>query len=239
MKKILVPALLICMCLFTGCTKKYDSVKDYSKAMQEVRAKLGDYTIQTVLSSREMNLDCITYKKGDLWKTETSKNGGKNYSDGILYDGNEVYSYSKSQNFAMSMPFKQMMPKNEDGEKALNIVMKMINPTGILFYWDMEDIVKDDSTGWTFGKITKKNGFKCRMLNHKAGGQVCVNDKYGIAVYAKINTPKQGEVEYNVKKIENKTLTNTDVSLPAGIKKMSMTDLFKNMAKMAEENEEE
>ena len=232
MKKVLVPALLLCMCLFTGCAKKYDSIKDYAQAMQEVKTKLGDYTIETVISSKSLNMNCITYKIDNLWKTETSKNGGKDYSDGILYDGHEVYSYSKIQNVAMSMPFKQILEqKGEDNEKAIDVIIKMINPTGILFYWDLDDMVENGSNGWDFGKMTKKNNYKCRMLHHKSGGEVCVSDKYGIAVYAKINTPKQGEVEYNVKNISNKPLNVSDIGLPEGIKKMSMLDMLKNMTK--------
>ena len=235
MKKVLIPALLVCMCLFTGCTKKYDTVKDYSNAMKEVRANLGDYTIDAEISSSDMNINCRTYKKGDKWKTETSKNDGKTFNDGILYDGDEVYSYSKQQKFAMIIPFKQIMAKSgTDDKEALDVMMKMVNPTGILFYWDISESENSNNEIWTFGKITKKNNYKCRMLNNISGGQVCVSDKYGIAVYAKIHTPKQGEVEYNVKNISNKTIESSYLDLPEGVQKMSMADLFKNMAKMAE-----
>ena len=234
MKKFALSALLIGVFMFTGCTKNYKTFEEYSDAMEEVRDKLGDYTVETVISTPEADINCRTYKKGEKWKTETSKNNGKTYSDGILYDGKEVYSFSTVNKMAMSIPFKQMLSKEGANEDNIEMVMKVINPTGILFYWDLDDLGNKggDNNSISLGKITAKNDFKCRMISYKAGGEACISDKYGIAVYLKINTPEKGDIEYNVKTILNNSLNDSDLDLPEGVKKISMADLLQNMAKM-------
>ena len=233
MKKSLLFTLILCTCLFTGCTKNYKTVDEYSTAMKEVRNQLGDYTIEAKIMTDDGDVDCISYKKGDKWKTETSKNNGRVFNDGILYDGKEVYSYSKKHKMAMSIPFKQMLQKSGvNDNESLDMVMKIVNPTGILFYWDLDEIKGQDGSSWTFGKNIKKNNFPCRMLQHADGAEVCVSDKYGIAVYAKISTPQKGNTEFNVKTIKNTPILDSDLGLPKGVKKMSMSELFRSMAKM-------
>lgn len=233
MKKKIILTLMLCACLFTGCTKKYNTVDEYAKAMNEVRKNLGDYTIETIISTNNTENYSKSYLKNEKWKTEISKNNGKTFDDGILYDGKEVYSYSKSQKIAMSIPFRQMFSKlGADNKTAYETVMKMINPVGILFYWGSDELKCKDCSLWEFGRVTKKNNFKCRILRHKDGGEICVSDKYGIAVYAKISTPQKGESEFNVKKINNSYLSDVDLDLPSDVKQMSIADLFQDMANM-------
>ena len=49
MKKILLSLLIISVCLFTGCTKNYKTVSEYSDAMSAIKNKLGDYTIDATM----------------------------------------------------------------------------------------------------------------------------------------------------------------------------------------------
>ena len=234
MKRNLLFVIILSLCLVTGCTKHYKTVQAYSDDMSALRQKLGDYTIEAIITTDDADINIKSYMKGSKWKTETSKNNGKTFQEGILYDGNEVYSYSKKDNIAMSIPFKQMMKKEGvNDETKLALVMRMINPTGILYYWDVLEATGSLDNLCSFGKITKKNNFPCRMILYKYGGEVCVSDKYGIAVYLKTQTPKQGNVEYNVKSINTSPISDFDLGLPAGIRKMSMSDLFQNLANMS------
>lgn len=235
-KKFLCALLLLPLCLLTGCTKNYKTVSDYSADMLKVREKLGDYTIEADTSSGGQYMYLKSMIKGNLWKTEMSNDGGKSYANAMLYDGKEIYTYSKIQPIAVSIPLKQMIAKQVDnnGDDSPEKAMKWINPIGVALYWDLN--IKDNDIDKTFnlGKIVQKNGFDCRMVTYiSEDGEFCVSDKYGMAVYSKMTDKvKNQTIEINVKKIDNTPLSDSDVSLPAGIKKMSMEDLMKNMLNM-------
>lgn len=234
MKKNFLCLIILCLCLVTGCTKNYKTVQEYSDEMTALRKQLGDYTIEAVITTDDAETYVKSYIKDPKWKTETSKNNGKSYQDGILYDGKEVYSYSKKENLAMAIPFKQMIAKEKNVDaKTTDLVMKYINPTGFVYDWTTGATNLDNDL--KFGdKNVVKNEFKCRMILSKTDdSSICVSDKYGVAVYAKIKDPKKDSyIEFNVKKIENNPLTENDLNLPAGMKKFSMAQLFQNMANM-------
>lgn len=237
MKRLLLGILVILsLCFLTGCTKNYQTVADYSADMTQVRNKLGDYTIEANMVSGSRDMYYKSHIKGDLWKTEESGDNGQSYKNTMLYDGREVYTYSQEQPIAVSIPIKQMIAKQGQFKEGDNPdkAMKCVNPMGLLLYWDL--YVKDNDINQTFelGKIVKKNGFDCRMVTYISdNGEFCVSDKYGMAVYAKlINKVKNQMVEINVKKIDNTPISDSELMLPAGIKKVSMEALMKNMLKM-------
>lgn len=234
MKKNFLWLIILCMCIVTGCAKNYKTVQEYADEMSALRKQLGDYTIEAVITTEDAETYVKSYIKDPRWKTETSKNNGKSYQDGILYDGKEVYSYSKKENLAMAIPFKQMIEKKQKiDEKSTDMIMKYINPAGFIYDWTTGSTNLDDDL--EFGKKNEiKNNFKCRMILSKTDdSEACINDQYGIAVYAKIKDPKKGSyIEFNVKNVENNALTEDDLNLPAGIKKFSMAQLFQNMANM-------
>lgn len=235
MKKSLIIMLVACICLATGCTKNYKSVSEYADAMAQVRKNLRYYTIETVISNNSTDSYFRSYIKGDKWKTETSQNSGKTYDgNGVLYDGVEVYSYSSEQHMAVSIPFGKMLEKQGVKDKKItNMIMKYINPAGFVYDWTMED--KDLDKSLTFGKKNvKKNGFKCRMLQStNDDSEICVSDKYGIAVYAKLKDNKKGGyVEFNVNKVNNLNISDYDLELPAGVKKLSMATMLQDLSNM-------
>ena len=226
--------LLISVCLLTGCTKQYSSVSEYSTDMNKVRNKLGDYTIEATISSNDVNGYYKSFIKNNKWRAEGSKDNGNTYNTVILYDGNKVYAYEKNKNIAIDMPIKEMLKQsNVDNEKA-EFVMKFINPMGILIYWDLDNISGNIDGSWQIGTKSKKNGFDCRMISYKLSpsDEVCVSDKYGIAVYAKLTTKtKHGVMEINVKNIDNTPISEQEFELPSEMRVYSMMDLLKGMLK--------
>lgn len=232
MKKFCFVFILACMFMLTGCTKNYKTVSEYSADMTKVRQRLGDYTIEAVVTSRDADVYCKSRIKNNLWKTEVSHNGGKTYIEGILYDGSRLYSYSNQENIAMEIPLRQMFAKGGVKDaKMMDKTVKFMNPTGLVYNWDAIEATNIDKL-WTFGERTKKNNYNCRMLTLSRGGEACISDKYGVAVYLKVSTPKKGDVEINVKKISNNSISNHDLELSSGLKKVSMTELISNKAKM-------
>ncbi len=224
--------LLLLVCFLTGCSKHYNSITEYSEDMTKVRNKLGDYTIEASISSNDVNGYYKSVIKGNKWRVEESKDNGSTYNSVILYDGNKIYAYSKNQNIAIEMPIKEMLKQsNVDNEKT-ELIMKVINPVGILLHWDIDNINGNIDNAWQFGKNGKKNNFDCRMLSYNLnpGDEVCVSDKYGMAVYLKMATnTKHGIMEVNVKNIDNTPVSEQEVELPQGMRVMSMFDLFKGM----------
>lgn len=237
MKKLLLTSILLSVCLFTGCTKSYNTAEEYAADMQTVRSSLGNYTIEAQQSDGIKTYDMKSYFKDNKWKTENLSN--PNDVTGLLYNGEEVLSFSKANRIAMSIPFKKIFEgkNDEDSKMALDIMTKLTNPAGVLMYWDKLQSDKDNKTVWVVdNKLTTKNNFPCRMLTSENIGEMCISDKYGIAVYSKLNieTPKGSgkyrAVETNVKTISNEPIDSSKLNLPEGVKKISMEEIFKNIA---------
>ena len=233
-KKILCALLLLPLCLLTGCTKNYKTVSEYSSDMTDVRDKLGDYTIEANITAKKGEGYYKSRIKGDLWKTEESKDNGQTYMNTILYDGTNVYTYSKAQPVAISMPIKQMLAKQEVKDYESENAMKWINPIGVALYWNLYANDNDIDKTFNLGKITNKNGFDCRMVTYiDEDGELCISDKYGMAVYVNVTDKvKKQKLEINVKKIDNTPIPDSDIALPSGMKIISMETLMKNMLNM-------
>jgi len=231
MKNNLLLILVLCIFLLTGC-KKYDTIEEYAHAMKEVRAKLNSYTMEIDVSTNNIDEHYIAYINGHNWKTE-KVDDNKNFQDGILYDGKEVWTYSKSKTSAVQVPFRLMLAMQGINLKKTNdTVMKIINPIGVLVNWSFNEMTGYiDENAWDFGKKKKYNGYKCRMIENLDNDDiVCVSDKYGVAVYAKIKDDKTNTImEYNVKNISNAPLTEKDLDIPDGIKKLSISGIFQDL----------
>ena len=232
MKKSIL-LLLLSVCFLTGCTKHYNSVLEYSADMEKVRNKIGDYTIEATMTGNNVNNYYKSVIKGEKWRVEESRDNGNTYNSVLLYDGKKIYAYSKNENYAIEMPIKELLKQSGIDNEKTELIMKVINPVGILVHWNLDEISGSIDNAWDFGPNDRKNNFDCRMMTYKleSGYEACVSDKYGIAVYAKVNTKKQGLVEINAKKIDNTPVSEQEVELPSGMKVVSMYDLFKSMFK--------
>ncbi len=230
MKKGVLLALILSIFLFTGC-KRYDSIVEYVQAMQEVRTKLNSYTLEVDVSTNGTDEHYIAYIKHSKWKTEKIDNN-KAYIDGILFDGKEVWTYSNSKSSAVQVPFRLMLAmQGINTNKTNDTVMKIVNPVGVLLTWSLNEMTGEvNEESWDFGKMKKYNGYRCRMIESLDNDDVvCVSDKYGVAVYAKIQDSKTNKtVEYNVKNISNRDLSEKDMDVPDGIKKISISGILKD-----------
>lgn len=245
MKKIFCLCALISMCLLTGCTKNYKTVSEYNAAMKKVRASIPAYTIEVKQSIPMLELYYRSFHKGDKWKTETSMNSGNSYAMTTLYDGIDLLTYSAGSPFALSNPMMEILSKENDETKQMAI--KMSNPIMSIFDWaedfnSLEDL-NDENASFIDNKANK-NGFDCRMISLNNNKEVCINDKYGIAVYSKMTfenpkTKLTEEMELNVIKIDTTDLPESTFELPAGVKKQTLDKILSQFENEYTKNFEE
>ena len=230
MKKLMIISMLVSALILCGCAKKYDSVSDYATAMNEVRTKTGDITVEVSQNAEKKQSNMTCYLKGNKWNTIIEDGG-------LMFDGNDVYAYSNKNMYAIKMPFKEMWEKNKNNPnapKSLDVLYKFSNPVGPLIYWD-EIFVTDDkhNSGLVFAGNDEKNGITCRMIKNSQNEEACISDKYGVAVYMKIVNPKNNDiVETNVKSIKTGNIAEENINLPEGMKKVAMADLLQSFANM-------
>jgi len=230
MKKLLIP---MCLVLFlTGCTKNYKTVEEFEAEMKKIKSANNSYTIETKLSTFEGNAYLRTMHKNGKWKSELSMNDGLRYIETTLYDGNEILKYKADSKIAVTIP-------NFDLKGNLN---NLINPAGSLYEWE-KDLLSFDENETKKSEFIKqnenKNNFPCRLIKYeyKSGAtkEVCVNDKYGVAVYSKytISDPNGKQditSELNVVKISTDEINDTEFQLPKDVKKMNFQQLMNELS---------
>lgn len=234
MKKwlLILPLVLI----LTGCTN-YSNVADYSVAMQQVRKNKPAYNIEASLKAANGNSKYYkAYIKGDKWKVFESQDNGKTFiKDTMLYDGKHVYGYSDDKKMAVIMDFDNALPglfsSSEESKEMMNLMAKFMNPMYILFDWhlDIDNPQVSNCKMWKFSGINYKNNHFCRSIKYNDQFELCVSDKYGISVYSKIKSKKNGEVEFNVKKIKTSYISNSEFELPAGTEVQSLSNMFNQL----------
>ena len=252
MKKFLILILVLIPLFLSGCSDKYKTIQEYSSDMTNLRTKLGDYTFESVTTiknsnefynsymkamkvknppkqtnkNQETNIYSKTYIKGKLWKTENSAIKNRLYTSGLIFDGENIYSYSKNSSDAVPIELGQ----NKKDDIASHA---FVNPSLLLYYWK-------EFGSMSLGRKTKKNDFECHMVRYgKNGkdGEACISDKYGIAVYLKTSFPPYNEVRLNVTKINNIALSDYDLDLPAGVRKRTIEQVFRNMINMLKQKD--
>jgi outer membrane lipoprotein-sorting protein len=241
MKKILFISALMCSFVLTGCSKNYKSVDEYSEAMKAVRDANVSYTIEAKQKTGTVELYIRTFIKGDKWKAETSMNGGLSYTNTTLYDGKDLLVYSAGSPFAVTSPDIDMSGKADIDTKKKMI--NLLNPLYGLFDW------KDGFNVFSFSetaspvfvnKKDKKNGFECRLISFPDDREVCVNDKYGIAVYQKmsLNNAKQAmygkEIVHDVVIIDTSEIADSVFKLSPGVKRMDVASVLDSFSDILE-----
>jgi outer membrane lipoprotein-sorting protein len=231
MKKLLLSISLVLF--LTGCTKNYNSVDEYQAEMEKVKTANKSYTIEAKFSTYEGNGYFRSKFKGDKWKSELSMNDGLRYLETTIFDGKEILKYKLDSKIAVTIPGFN----SEDTD-----FNSLINPTHSLYEWekDMFGLDLDKSKKVEFlNQKEIKNNFPCRMIkySYQTGGtkEVCVSDKYGIAVYSKqvFKNPQPGKEdivsELNAVKISTDELNDTEFQLPEDVKKMNFEQLMNEL----------
>lgn len=232
MKKVLCLCVMASMCLLTGCTKNYKTVAEYETAMKSVLEQNKSLTIEATQNVGLIEMYYKTQVKGKKWKTKVSMNKGASYATAMLYDGNELLSYSQGSPYAVTNPAIDML-KNSTPE-VIESTINMQNPTNALINWQdgfgLYSIGTIDDKSEFIDNKANKNGFDCRLIKIGEDEEACVSDKYGIAVYHKIHTSK-GDVEINLAKVNTTDIADAEFELPNGVTKMNLDQMLDNLTK--------
>lgn len=218
--------------LLSGCTRNYKTVDEYETAMENVRNSHESYTIEMKQSLPIAEFYYKIYIKGDKWKTEVSMNGGKSFINSSLYNGKTLVDFADGSEYAVESPmFEALRNANLDKYKA---AIDSNNPASPLFYWKDGAAIKasDKKDEPQFlSNFVRKNGFTCRMIKFDNDRTACINDKYGIAVYQKVD-----ENIINVQKIDTSDIPDSTFELPKNVKIVSMDKMLEITKKQMSEH---
>ncbi|MCQ2738776.1 MAG: hypothetical protein MJ237_00955 [bacterium] len=171
-KNLFIISILFSILLLSGCSKKtYDTVEEYESQMYIIKSKNNSYYLEGWQSLPKGGYHFKVYNKGEKWKAELIMNGKKSI---FISDGNKVIAYN---------------PNNSQLSKEVHLK----SPVGHLIEWNnnLNHVSKLQEKVF-LDQNSKINKFNCRMVqyveNENEYTSYCINDKYGIAVYSKINT---------------------------------------------------
>ena len=233
MKKIPCLIAILSFFLLTGCTKNYKSVTEYESAIKAI--KKPSLTIEASQKLGTVELYYKTQAKNDKWKTQTSMNNGNSYMTTVLYDGEEILTYSQGSPYAIKNPFMETLSDADEDTKISAINMQ--NPTSPLLNWQngfgVVGLGLANDTSEFINNKDNRNGFDCRLIKLGDNEEACISDKYGIAVYHKVKTEK-GELEINLIKIDTTNLSESEFELPQGVKKMDFEKMLETLSDQIE-----
>ena len=233
MKKITLSILALSLCLISGCSKTYKTVDEYDDAMKEIRNN-SSYTIDAKGTAGPLTMDFKSYKKAEKWKTEsiadsTDEKLKKELSQMqsvMQYDGKDLIEYNKNDKIGVSVTSELNKIKDENQRKFM---IESQNPLATVYNWKF--MLTYGNAKPEFGRMTTKNGFKCRMI--KSGNkEVCVSDEYGIAVHQAITvenpqTKEKMVITTDVNKIDTNGFDDLIFKLPDGMKMLSISEVQK------------
>lgn len=203
MNKIFI--LLLSLILITGCTRQNNSAEITKNALKQRNNIIADGILKfdngPVIYQR-------IYFNDTKWKSETSYDNGKTYSNaGKIFDGQNVYKYKQNkaapiflkENFSGSYP--EFFRKTQ-----------LDNPLYLNFNWML--YLKNEK----LGKIRNINGYDCRMVDiKKPKFSACISEEYGIAVYIKSEFYNKLD-EIIILSINKTNLPDSTFKLPNNIK---------------------
>lgn len=211
MKKLLLACGLFCF-LLTGCTKNYESMDSYIKDMKANKAKYNVFFFEANQETVEGNLYSRNIFEGEKFRTDYSDDAGYTYKSSIWYDGKDVYEHVEGEETAL-------VTNDVDAKTALN--MSKFHP--VLNWWE------DIELGKVKAKFSNANYFTstldCRLIELSDEREVCVHDKYGIAVYYKQepiaqDVRRKGEIIDVLNIDANTQMPPNILSLPEHIKEV-------------------
>ena len=207
MKKILLSLCAVTM-LLSGCSKKYNSVSEYTAAMQTVKNAANCYTIEFQQDNSKYKTKSYICK--NKWKVEMSATNGEPYANKtLMFDGTDYTIQTYGSNFAVVIP-------QGDPEE-----MELLNPAYYIVNWEK----LSTSTPTFVNQQDNKNGFDCRTISWSDGSEACISDKYGIAVYAKYNNIFNKSNIINISNINVNDITDSAIQLPNDVHKLDMKQL--------------
>ncbi len=228
--------------------EQYDSVYDYWQDMKKVQENNNGIYIEQKydhsVTKNNFNISSNSniYKKGPKFLLESSPNiasTGEITTPSFkqLYDGKDYIMYSIGEYKNLGQIEKKNISEQE--------ILKEQNYN---YYFDLFNWYKTNNNYKPEFNINNAvyNGYKCRLItlynyekniqknnniyNTRYKEEVCVSDKYGIAVYkrksicSKINDCYT-EIE-NLNKIELRNLNDSFFKLPSNIKLFNTTDEY-------------
>lgn len=201
--------------LLTGCTKNYSSVEDYVQDMKTNRAKYNVFFFEANKATIDGNVYSRTMLEGAKYRTDLSTDAGYTYSSSVLYDGKDLYEYVEGED-------STSVTSNIDANTAFQE-----NPYSPVFNW-WEDIETGKVKAKFIDNIYFQSAYECRLIEFSDGREVCVADKYGIAVYYKQEPLSQGYLRQgtiiDVLNIDDNTQVPPNLfELPENIKRVPKT----------------
>lgn len=226
MKKVsLFIMLMLSAILMSGCTQNYETVNEYRHAL-DMKMKHPSYIIDVKQNKNGKETYYRTYIMDEKWRTDKLSDDGNSYEETYIYDGIDSLIHKAKSDFALLNYGVESMDKN-DKNRILKI--NQTNPTDRLIHWGNEyNLFQGMSTSNPvfINQNDKKNGFKCRLIKVNENKEVCVSDKYGIAVYEKSTEKGNGNtVITDVIGINIRYTPITTFQLPEGIKRKEYTTL--------------
>lgn len=170
-KKIIIAFFLLIPFLMTGCTNSskndYNSVNEYEKAMAEVQSNNTGYKIEGIKHLPKGDYKFTSYVKGNYWK------------DIMTIRDKNVEMVSNNNGTFILAP---------NGYQQVNMPYSI---SAWLFYWNNPEDSQNIKQKLFVNNNSVRNNIQCRELKYIGynGNSIdmCVSDKYGIAVYYKIN----------------------------------------------------
>lgn len=178
MKKLLL-CFGILSILLTGCTKNYNSMEKYVADMKATRAKYDAFFFEANKATVEGNVYSRNMLVCDKYRTDLSDDDGYTYTSSVMYDGKDLYNYVEGQDTVQ-------VTSGVDYKTAISM-----NPYAPVFNW-WEDIENGKAKAKFINNSYFRSAFDCRLIEFNDGREICVADKYGIAVYYKQEPLSQG-----------------------------------------------
>ena len=216
MKKISLLLVLMCSFFMSGCsnnTSDYASLGEYRDAISKVRDSYKTFTIKTHSRADNMITDSTLFIKNNKWKNVYTTRildiqyllfellGEKQINTNLYDGGDSVAAYG-----GLDPDYYELNPVSSGYYKKLDdpFLNMIFEPFVLLSTYKFEY------------RMTKKNGFQCRLIKSN-NADVCISDKYGIAVYYKVKAGR-GFLTTNVKEIDTSDISDSEFELPKNMK---------------------
>ena len=215
MKIKLLLSLLLISIITTACnsnnptTKHYSSVDEYEKDMINVQATYPAFKFTTNKNVNEKLFKIVCYIKGNKIRDDMIISPHTNQLAITTYNGKKTFLIDKIATVTIS-------------KKEIPVWPKELFVSHTLTKWNAPETLQGVESKKFTNTNANFNGIPCRMIEYiyKNGNtaEVCVNDKYGVAIYHNFKgyrtlngrvekKPYQGTIE--VTKIESNNLDDS------------------------------
>lgn len=232
--------------------KHYDSVYDYWQDMKKVQDSYTSYNLSLKKTEKSITYSDVTdmfeseknvnhYKKGNMYKDISSyifnENGTitKNPLNEVIFKNNNIYIIQPE--IRKDTAYK-MFQDGDKNEVDIQRKKELLDSTYENFNWyeafldkNSAPVFKDENANYngfacrliTFNEESKKYYRRGRYGSSSFKKEVCVSDKYGIAVYtgtyvtSSLSTTLKNELVNNIKTIETNKVDNKIFNVPENV----------------------